>query len=582
MKKIIFTALAATTILFTSCESFLDTKDLTHKNTSNFPQTLVDAQQMVAGVYSNLNEQFDNTRYGNIPSKTFFFYSEVASDDRLGGGGVNDQGWQAEDMFLQYLNSDLFRQIWIVRYQGVFRANNAIESMDKVKGFTSDAQKNQMLGEVYFLRGYYYYELASLFENIPVVVSTVAENKAQSTPDQAWGQIISDLKKAITLMSPTRTSASDAGHVDKYTAEAMLARAFMFYTGFYNKTDITLPDGTKVAKSDVITWIDDCVNNSGYTLVPDYRNLWSFTNKLTVDQYTLTKGLNLKWVEDDGGVNPESMFAVKFSNFGNNNGLVSEGYSNQYALYTGLRGNQPLNLTFPFGQGWGGAPVAPNLWNDWKAAEPTDPRRIASIVDIPIELPGYVKGSWNMVQETDFYAKKTGPVSCEVAGTYYPAFEAIMYGNSAQKTNMQEANEKDIVLIRFADVLLMQSELEANATGLNRVRARVGLPAVGYSLANIQNERRWELFSEGVRWNDMRRWGDAYCEAALAKQAGQPTYYNGLPDTNNTSINGGGYVQRYKDTHGFVPIPGSEITLSTGVLKQNAGWSTPPNYSGWK
>jgi hypothetical protein len=582
MKKIIILVGAVTMMLFTACNSILDTQDLTHKNTTNFPKTLGDAQQMLAGIYSNLNEQFDNTKYGNIPSKTFFFYSEVASDDRLGGGGVNDQGWQAEDMFLQYLNTDLFRQIWIVRYQGVFRANNAIETIGNVTGFTSDAQKNQMMGEVYFLRAYYYYELASLFENIPLVLSTAPVNKAQSTPDQTWGQIMSDLKTAITLMPASRTSASNAGHVDKYVAEAMMARAYLFYTGFYNKTSVALPDGSTIALSDVTKWIDDCVTTSGYSLVPDYRDLWSFTNKLTVNDYVETKGMGLKWVEDDGGVNPESMFAVKFSNFGNSNGLVSEGYSNQIALYTGLRGNQPLNLTFPFGQGWGGAPVAPNLWSDWKAAEPNDPRLAASIVDIPVELPGYVKGSWNMVQETDFYAKKTGPVSCNVSGTYYPCFETIMYGNTAMATNMQEGNEKDLVLIRFADVLLMQSELEANATGMNLVRARVGLPALSYSLTNLQNERRWELFSEGVRWNDMRRWGDTYCEAALGKQAGQPTYYNGLPDTNNTSINGGGYIQRYKDTHGFVPIPGSEITLSAGVLKQNAGWVTPPNYSGWK
>jgi len=595
MKKVIYLVVAASTMLFTACESFLDTQDLTHKNTTNFPATVGDAQQMIAGVYSSLNEQFDNTKYGNIPSKTFYFYSEVASDDRLGGGGANDQAWQAEDMYLQYLNSDLFRQIWTVRYEGVYRANYAIETLDRCTGYTSDAQKNMLKGEAYFLRAYYYYELASLFENIPVPVSSIPANKPQSKPAETWGQIISDLKTAISLMPATKTSASETGHADKYCAEALLARAFLFYTGFYKSTDVTLPDGSKVTKADVITWVNDCVLNSGYSLVTsDYRNLWGYTNSLTKEDYAYTKGQNLLFVEDSKAVGPEEMFMVKFSNFAKQNILLgSEGYSDGYALYTSMRGNQDLQGTFPFGQGWGGAPVTPNLWADWKAAEPTDPRRVATICEIPTELggtfvkegktnPKYTKGAWDFVQETDYYMKKTSAIGAKVGDVYYPGFEAVMYNNSAWLTNMQECTTRDLVLIRFADVLLMQSELTGDAAGMNKVRARVGLPAIAYSLSALQNERRWELCGEAVRWNDMRRWGDDYCTAALAKQVGVKTYYKGSDDTNVTANNGGGYVARYKATHGFVSIPGSEIALSNGVLKQNAGWETPPNYSGWK
>ena len=57
MKKIIYLAVAVSSLLFTACGDFLDTQDLTHKNTSNFPKTVVDAQQMLTGVYQNMNEQ---------------------------------------------------------------------------------------------------------------------------------------------------------------------------------------------------------------------------------------------------------------------------------------------------------------------------------------------------------------------------------------------------------------------------------------------------------------------------------------------------------------------------------------------
>lgn len=577
MKKIIYLAITAAAVLFTSCESFLDTENLTKKDTSNYPQTAADAQQVVAGVYNNLSV------VNATPAVSFLMISELASDDRFGGGGTNDRTFQAEDLLMTSTASE-FEQFWKDRYIGIFRANNAIQTLGNCTGYDSDNQKNQLIGEAYFLRAFFYYELASQFENIPLVTEPVAANYPQAKPDATWGQIISDLKKAVEFMPATKFSAGNAamqGHADHWAAEALLARAFLFYTGFYNKTEVTLPDGSTLTKADVIKAIDDCVTNSGYSLVPDFRNLWAYSNSLTKEDYAFTKGQSLKWVEDDNGVNPESMFAIKFSKFASWSTTI--GYSNGYALYTAVRGGQDLAKTFPFGQGWGAGPVNPGLWNDWATAEPSDKRRAASICDIPTELSGYTKGGWaDFVQETDFYGKKWSPISAKKTdgSGYWETFEQSMYGYTSQ--NFQLTNIHDLVLIRFADVLLMQSELKGEATGMNLVRARAGLPAVSYSLKALQNERRWELNCEGIRWNDIRRWHIA--EAALEAQNNQPTYYQGQADKNVTAHNGGGYAARYKATNGgFFPIPENQIALSNGVLKQNAGWGTSSSlYAGWK
>jgi len=569
---------AATAVLFTGCENFLDTQNLTEKDTSNYPQTLTDAEQVVAGVYNNLNTVCANPQY------SFLYAAELASDDRLGGGGENDKLMQAEDLMMNY-SSSMLEQFWSDRYAGIFRANTAIETLGNCSGYESDDQKKQMIGEAYFLRAFYYYELASFFENVPLITSSSPENKTQATPDQTWGQIISDLKTAIELMPAKKFGSNwvEAGHVDKWTAEAMLGRAFLFYTGFYQKSDATLPDGTtKVTNDNVISYIDDCVNNSGYSLVPDFRNLWAYTNRCTKENYSYTKGKGLKWVEDDNAVNPESMFAIKFSKFASWSTTI--GYSNGYALHMGIRGGQTLSKTFPFGQGWGAGPVAPNLWKDWAAAEPNDMRREASICYIPNELPNYTKGGWtDFVQETDYFAKKTAPISSYKSDgtTCWETFEQDMYDYST--VNFQLSNIHDLVLIRFADVLLMQSELKKDVSGINKVRARAGLPAIaGYSDNALRNERRWELCFEGTRWNDIRRWHIA--ETALVEQDNQPTYYKGVADKNATTHNGGGYAARYKATNGgFFPIPEKEISLSNGVLKQNSGWGTSDaEYSGWK
>ncbi|WP_374165673.1 RagB/SusD family nutrient uptake outer membrane protein [Arcticibacter sp. MXS-1] len=576
MKKLTYAIIAAAALSFSSCEKFLDTENYTKANTGNYPASLRDAQQVLTGIYNNLSIATAN------PQFSFFYISELASDDRLGGGGDNDFVMQAEDLLMNY-NQSMLAQFWADRYQGIFRANSAIATLDNCKGYESEDQKKQMKGEAYFLRALYYYELASLFGNVPLVIKTDPVNLPKASADEEWGQIMQDLKTAIELMpaKPAKSGWVGEGHADKWCAEALMARAFLFYTGYYQKESVTLPEGGTISRADVIAWIDDCVNNSGYRLVTsDYRNLWAYTNRLTVNDYTYTKGQNLKWVEDDNGINPESMFAIKFNRFASWDETSTIGYANQYALHFGIRGGQDLDNSFPFGQGWGAGPVAPNLWDDWSAAEPTDPRRRASICVIPEELPKYKKGGWSdFVQETDYYAKKTAPISCKssAGAGYRSTFEYEMYPGFTED-NYQLGNIHDLVLIRFADVLLMQSELKKDAAGMNRVRARVGLGPVAYSDEALRRERRWELCFEGIRWNDIRRWRIA--EQALAKQINQPTYHAAKPDKNGQQ--GPGYVERYKTTGGFFKIPESQIALSNGVLEQNPGWDASANYTGWK
>lgn len=123
----------------------------------------------------------------------------------------------------------------------------------------------------------------------------------------------------------------------------------------------------------------------------------------------------------------------------------------------------------------------------------------------------------------------------------------------------------------------MQSELKEDISGINRVRARAGLPPVGgYSLEALQKERRHELCFEGRRWADIRRWGIA--EQELADKNGILMYNAGK----QVRMTDGKYVSRYQATKGFFPIPKSQIDLSAGILTQNEGWtSADAYYSSW-
>ena len=548
---------------FASC-GIDDVQNVGELSTNDFPVNKEDGEAVLAGVYQNLNEICAN------PQMSFLYYAQLASDDMLGGGGVNDKLMQAEDLLCNY-NADMTNTFYEARYKGINRANTLIDALPNTT--MDETTKNSLMGQAKFLRAFYYYDLASMYGNVPMRLHPGSEAITQGDITDPWKQILMDLRDAISLLPD---KASDDAHVDKYTAEAMLGRAWLFYTGFFGNgstladltstnysplTSVELPDGTTMTKEDVINAIDDCVTKSGHKLVDKYQNLWAYTNRCTVESYDYTKGQGFKWVEDDGGKNPETLFAIKFNKFASWNTTI--GYANGYALHFGVRGGQAYGNTFPFGQGWGAGPVAPNLMSDWAAAEPNDER---------------------FVQETDFYAKKWAPITCEnnkLDDGYSCTFENVMYeGNwdTPGKENMQLNNIHDLVLIRFADVLLMQSELKEDVEGINKVRERAGLaPIASYSLRALQNERRWELACEGIRWNDIRRWHIA--AAALEKQNGVATYYCGNADTNIP--HNGGYTARYNATAGFQKMPETQVAM--GTVKQNEGWTgSDSEYQGWK
>ena len=578
MKTVLyFIAAAFAALSLCSCEKLLDTENYTASNTANFPASFEDAGMMVTAIYSNLNHMSAAPANG-----CFFFVSEIASDDRFGGNGG-----QAYD-HLMVTGETAFGGAWDGYYKGVFLANSAIEGLKMMESKATDKELfNQYLGESYFMRALYYYELGSLFGRVPLIISTTQDtNSPQAEPDVLWAQIASDLKEAISLMSDKAYNAYvESGHATKWAAEALLARAFLFYTGFYEKESMPLAEGGSISKTDVIGWIDDCVEHSGHDLVGDYRNLWTYTNEYTVDDYPYTAGVSgvdgqkLLWA---GNGNKETVFAIKFMNFCGYYYPGQEGYSNFYIPWFSFKETNGTGNTFPFGAGNGAGTANPGLWEEWQADEPGDLRMKASIISIADEVPDYYSGDVTQQwEETGYWSKKTIAIHAKKAyekeGNWggsifwaaYPEFDqANNYGITQWGGHFQ-----DLVLIRFADVLLMQSELKGDPAGMNRVRARAGLAPVGYSLEALQKERRHELCFEGVRWNDIRRWHIA--ETALSGQNGRALNNQGV----DAIMRDGRYAERYKATEGgFFPIPMAQIRLSAGVLKQNKGWQDGDNY----
>ncbi len=581
MKKNILYLIAASLCVMSlaGCDGFLDTQSLVKKvDNNNFPVNEQDAFQMVNGIYAMMNMNLAD------PEEDPFFVFDIASDDRLGGGSQSNIGAQGVDRLMNaYLS--WMEPLWQCRYAGIYRANYALENIDEIPKWSNDTNKNQLLCEIYFFRAWYYFNLAQVFNGVPMPLKTEPENLPRSTADEVYAQIGSDLKKAIEFGPSLKYPLFGDGRVSRWTAEGMMARVWLFYTGFYGKSELPLAEGGSISKAQVVSWLEDCIQNSGYGLVDDQRNLWPYTNPFTCDSelgeghfYKYSVENSLSWATDE---NKENMFAVKMGNKGDyTGGYDGQIHHNRIVEFYNLRKTSPA--AFPFSvQGYSNGPVCEKLWTDW-AADPDyagDYRRVGSICDRLVEIPDYPGDKAKEVENTNLFAKKYA--GCEAYDAKDETFRRSYAYFLGSENDRQKGLTQSLVWLRFADVLLMHSELTEGKviydgkSGLNAVRARAGLPEKGYSFELLKKERRYELCFEAIRWNDLRRWHEV--EEIVKNQEGNAILNEAATGEYKFTVP---FMQRYNDTQGgFFKIPESQVTLAEGTLEQNPGWGDGTNWA---
>ena len=624
MKKYILSSLAvlSAATMLTSCNDMLDTDPrVTELTAATFPGKPADVEALNAATYSIMNTMGggDNSAILNNP----FYWWTLMSDDCYGSGGLQDNVAKSLHHFTT-ASENQYEYDFILLYGGVSRANTQIETIDNVNwtGGKDNVQRKQLLGEAYFMRGFYTLLLTQLYGDIPLITASLVtdEMKQQvSAEEKIYPQILSDFTSAKNLMKPERANGS--GHADKYTAEGFIARAWMFWAGFYKgvgelatgDASMTLvaqegcPEGTTLAKANVIESLRDIINNGGYKLCPDFRSLWQYSNSLLWDEAHDGKGHAYAFIEDMkrencfdmpgmGNGNTEELFQIQFMNasswsiggtYGN-----PRMYSNYLSCFWGLRNgasnnNGKRDLTYPFNQGWGQGTPSCNLWDDWTAAENvqgheyTDIRKLGTLIDLENELAGYTYEK-DDCEESGYAVKKYADVNLDACAADNDTWwsKAPGYTSSSLDNKMQGDHFEDYYLMRYADVLLMMTELTGDASYMNQVQARAGVPQTAYTLTNLQNERRWEFALEGLRFNDMRRWSgvqkhseNSYAAKALQAQRGKMIVCLGEKASKRSLEHmTSSWAKRYADTKGFLPKPQSQITLMNGKMKQNEGW----------
>lgn len=447
----------------TACsEDFLNVPSDGRQTESNYYKTESEAFSALVAVYDALRKNtgsFDN----------ILTMMNAGSDDNWAGGGGETDGVSIHS-FANYSISQftIHRSYWSDHYQGIFRANILLTKLPDVD--MSDSKKALFAAEAKALRAIYYFNLVRMFGNVPLILepidTSVMYEITQTTPDEVYTQIETDLQEAISALPPS-ASSEFPGRLTQGAARALLGKVYL-YNGKNAQAaeQLALVNGTPGGTSQY-----------GYKLVDDFADLWVVDNKFNSES-----------------ILEESHTQLSNAGWGNWGSGTDEG--NTTNVMVGPRGYTKIGAN---------APDLPTGWsfNNWTQefydVIKGDPRFDATVLDLKAlkaageadYTPGYT--------DTGYFLKKFIPTNADVTDG---AGDAVL--NYRQNS----------YIIRLADTYLMEAEA-LGGTGaraqalLDAVRRRSGLLPVPVSMTAIKKERRIELAGEGHRWFDLVRWGDA-------------------------------------------------------------------------
>ena len=508
-------------ILSSGCKkNFLDVPLQGQSTAQNDPNY---AQNLVTGVYSSLIFTDAGGPFGGFDTHGFAFISatNIMSDDADKGSYPGDQDATAGqfDNFSITSGNSFVNSIWSGHYAAISRTNNALAALNQAPLDSSTVRR--LRGEVLFIQAYFYFNLVRFFGGVPIVITIPNGPQAantdpayvtRATADELYNSVIIPNLEYAMANCPVR-GQTPSGRITKGAAETLLAKVYLYLKDWQKTLDLT---------SSVMT--------EGYALVPDYSTIW----------------------REAGDNNIESVFEIETGSYGNTDAGIPLYSECQGPRAQGGGWNNP-GFNYPTGDlGWGFSTPSQTLVNSYEAKDTI--RKNATIITInPDPNAPYGAILWD-----GFVI----PNQSKVQNPYYnyKAYHSERNDNIEPYFGNRDRKEKNIHLLRYAEVLLLHAEAanELNQQSLaiadlNQVRQRAGLDnTLASSQTDLRNaiwqERHVELALEHDRFFDLVRQG----RAALVLNAAGKNFVAGKNE--------------------ILPIPGVQIALSGGKLTQNPGY----------
>lgn len=498
MKKIIL-LLSITCVFYNSCS--LDTVPTDRYVESSFWKN---EQQLNAGLtacYHSLRHEY---MYGGLASAV---YSETITPnaymyDNTTGFGVIGKGTHTPS------NSSIINNKWGKCYEGIGRCNTFLE---QIVHFDLNAdRKNQMIGEVKFLRAIYYFELVNYYGTVPLILESpnlaTQIDLPRDSKDKLINQILNDLAEATNLLPSSYSSSGDEGRPTSWAAWGVIARVHLYNDNWQ--------EAENAAKK---------VMDSGeFSLYPNYRDIFG---------------------RDNEG-NSEVIFDIQFlnPNFKHSMDLIMRQYNTCAPL---------LDLVKAYDMKDG------TPYDDSKPLyEDRDPRFYQTII--------YPGTTYMGIPVADDRFKFTGYTFIKFS-VYDTEYIQEYDWNDINYIYMRYAD----VLLMFAEARnerLGAPDAEIyNALNLIRDRETVKMPlfdvAKNYSKEEmrkiIRHERRIELAGEGLYYNDIRRWG-------IAKEVMAGPIYKHDNSLIETRV--------FQDKDYLWPVPETQTKENPNLLPNNPGW----------
>ncbi|UGU17630.1 RagB/SusD family nutrient uptake outer membrane protein [Sinomicrobium kalidii] len=585
-------------LLFSCADSFLDQPALGSLEDSVLDETdQAGVEKLLIGAYAALDGQGDDEALGGgnpwEAAPDNWIYGAVAGGTASKGSFGGDQ--PAIDPIAKFSSdpsNGFFNSKWKALFEGVKRCNNTLHYLNNAPDVSETDRKN-ITGQARFLRGHYYFELKKMFNMVPWVDETTEDPKQPNDQD-IWPMIEADFQYAYENLPATQ---DEFGRANKWAAAAYLGKTYLYQQKFAEAKDM------------FAGVINSGVNSGGvkYDLVPLFRDNFDAATENNAETV-----FDIQMVANDGTGNITNANQGGKLNFPYNSPFRCCGfYQPTQDLVNSYKTNPDTGL--PFLDNYNENPVKSDM-----GINSFDPKDSVNTSFDPYEGELDPRLDWTVGRRGVPYhdwGKHPGKKwirDQSYGGPYAPKkniYWQATQNQYADQSSWAPGTAINVHIIRFADVLLMAAEAEAQAGSLstameyvNRVRRRAADPdgflkeyidesdpmdgfdastdAANYTIEEytaaqfsakedalkaIYFERKLELAMEGHRFFDLVRWGiaeetlNAYFE-----------YQGGI----TTDVRGGRFIPGKSE---YYPIPQAQIDLSvneTGqpTLQQNPGY----------